>query len=58
MEEAFEVCTANTYKDLVFESADVFYFLLALMAREGIDLQDVMDELQRRHFDRSHKSRE
>ncbi|GMO55655.1 MAG: hypothetical protein Ta2G_14990 [Termitinemataceae bacterium] len=58
MEESFEVCTAKTHDEIVFESADVFYFLLALMARENISVQEVLDELQRRHFDRSHKSRE
>jgi phosphoribosyl-ATP pyrophosphohydrolase/phosphoribosyl-AMP cyclohydrolase len=48
-EEAEEVCTAKTHKDVVWEAADVLYFLTVLMTREKVTVQEVLDELERRH---------
>jgi phosphoribosyl-ATP pyrophosphohydrolase/phosphoribosyl-AMP cyclohydrolase len=49
MEEAFEVCTAKTHDELVWEAADVLYFTTVLRTREGVSAAEVLDELDRRH---------
>jgi len=49
MEEAEEVCTAKTHDEVVWEAADVLYFLSVLITREGLTVQEVLDELDRRH---------
>jgi phosphoribosyl-ATP pyrophosphohydrolase/phosphoribosyl-AMP cyclohydrolase len=49
MEEAYEVCTAKGRRETVWEAADLFFFLTALITRAGVSFQDVMDELDRRH---------
>jgi phosphoribosyl-ATP pyrophosphohydrolase/phosphoribosyl-AMP cyclohydrolase len=49
MEEAEEVCTANTHAEKVWEAADLLFFLTALMTREKVSVQEVLDELDRRH---------
>jgi phosphoribosyl-ATP pyrophosphohydrolase/phosphoribosyl-AMP cyclohydrolase len=48
-EEAEELCTAKTHEELVWEAADLLYFATALITREGITVQEVFDELERRH---------
>jgi phosphoribosyl-ATP pyrophosphohydrolase/phosphoribosyl-AMP cyclohydrolase len=48
-EEAKELCEAKTKKEIIMEAADVFYFSTALLTRAGISIQDVLDELDRRH---------
>ncbi|MDR2313066.1 MAG: phosphoribosyl-ATP diphosphatase [Spirochaetaceae bacterium] len=49
MEEAEELCGAKTQKDLVWEAADLLYFATALLTREGVGVEEVLDELDRRH---------
>jgi phosphoribosyl-ATP pyrophosphohydrolase/phosphoribosyl-AMP cyclohydrolase len=49
MEEAFEVCTANTHAELIWEVADLMYFTTALMTREKVSVAEVLAELDRRH---------
>lgn len=47
-EEAAELCTARTRDEVVHEAADVLYFTLARLAREGVSLAEVEAELDRR----------
>jgi phosphoribosyl-ATP pyrophosphohydrolase/phosphoribosyl-AMP cyclohydrolase len=49
MEEAEEVCTAKTHDEIVWEAADLLYFSTALITRAGVTVQEVLDELDRRH---------
>ncbi|OHE72032.1 MAG: phosphoribosyl-ATP diphosphatase [Treponema sp. GWB1_62_6] len=49
MEEAEEVCTAKTHDETVWEVADLLYFTTVLMTRAGVRVEEVMDELDRRH---------
>jgi phosphoribosyl-ATP pyrophosphohydrolase/phosphoribosyl-AMP cyclohydrolase len=48
-EEAGEVCTARTRDEVIWEAADLLYFLTALMTRERVTAAEVLDELDRRH---------
>lgn len=48
MEEAQEVIEAQRREDIVWEAADVLYFLTVLLARNDIGVQEVIDELYRR----------
>ncbi|MGP1587372.1 MAG: bifunctional phosphoribosyl-AMP cyclohydrolase/phosphoribosyl-ATP diphosphatase HisIE [Treponemataceae bacterium] len=48
-EEAEEVCTAKTEDEVVWECADLLYFLNVLMYKENVTWQQVMRELDRRH---------
>jgi phosphoribosyl-ATP pyrophosphohydrolase/phosphoribosyl-AMP cyclohydrolase len=50
MEEAEELCKARTRDELVWEAADLLYFSTALITRAGIDVNDVLAELERRHL--------
>lgn len=50
-EEAIEACMAVAKGDrenLVYESADVLYHLLVMLAAEGVALSEVLAELERR----------
>ncbi|WP_327788097.1 phosphoribosyl-ATP diphosphatase [Marinimicrococcus flavescens] len=47
-EEAEELTQATSREDVVWEAADVLYFTLARLAREGIDLAEVEAHLDRR----------
>ncbi|MGD9918621.1 MAG: phosphoribosyl-ATP diphosphatase [Paenirhodobacter sp.] len=50
-EEAIEACMAVAKGDrenLVYESADVLYHLLVMLAAEGVALGEVLAELERR----------
>ena len=47
-EEAIEVITAGTAAELVTESADLLYHLLALLEAQGVRLDQVYAELERR----------
>lgn len=47
-EEAEELTRATTREEVVWEAADVLYFTLARLAREGIDLAEVEAHLDRR----------
>jgi phosphoribosyl-ATP pyrophosphohydrolase/phosphoribosyl-AMP cyclohydrolase len=49
MEEAGEVCAAKTREEVIWEAADLLYFLTALMTREGVTAAEVLNELDRRH---------
>jgi phosphoribosyl-ATP pyrophosphohydrolase len=54
-EEAVEVILAakgQGKQRLVEEVSDLFYHTLVLLARQGLTLADVEDELRRRHADR------
>ena len=47
-EEAVEVLVAETRDGLIYETADMLYHLLVLLAYNGVSLGEVMDELRRR----------
>jgi phosphoribosyl-ATP pyrophosphohydrolase/phosphoribosyl-AMP cyclohydrolase len=49
MEEAKELCDAKNHDEIVWEAADLLYFTTALMTRSGITVQEILDELDRRH---------
>ncbi|MDR2803386.1 MAG: bifunctional phosphoribosyl-AMP cyclohydrolase/phosphoribosyl-ATP diphosphatase HisIE [Treponema sp.] len=49
MEEAYEVCTAKTHDDFVWEAADLFYHTAVLLSQENVRIDEVLDELDRRH---------
>ncbi len=50
MEEAEELCDDAESKDeVIWEAADLLYFVSVLMYKEGVDWQDVYNELDRRH---------
>jgi phosphoribosyl-ATP pyrophosphohydrolase/phosphoribosyl-AMP cyclohydrolase len=48
-EEAEELCTAQGHDEVVWEAADLLYFATVLMTREGVRVEEVLDELDRRH---------
>jgi len=49
IEEAAEVITAKNKKELVWECADLIYFLFVIMAKEGIGIVDIERENERRN---------
>lgn len=50
MEEAEELTDeAETRDDVIWEAADLIYFISVLMYKEGVTWQDVYDELDKRH---------
>ncbi len=50
MEEAEELTDeAESREDVIWEAADLIYFVSVLMYKEGVTWQDVYDELDRRH---------
>jgi len=49
MEEAEELCEAKSREEIIWEAADLFYFTTVLAARAGISIQEILDELDRRH---------
>jgi len=48
-EEAEELTEANGRDEVIWECADLIYFVNVLMHREGVSWQNVLDELDRRH---------
>jgi len=48
-EEAEELCEADTKDEVIWEAADLLYFVNVLMYKEGVTWKDVYDELDRRH---------
>ena len=48
-EEAKELCEAKTHDEIVWEAADLLYFSTVLMTRAGVSVQEILDELDRRH---------
>jgi phosphoribosyl-ATP pyrophosphohydrolase/phosphoribosyl-AMP cyclohydrolase len=49
IEEAQELCEAKTRDEQIWEAADLLYFTTVLMARSGLSVEDVLNELDRRH---------
>jgi phosphoribosyl-ATP pyrophosphohydrolase/phosphoribosyl-AMP cyclohydrolase len=49
LEEAKELCEAKTHEEIVWEAADLLYFSTVLMTRAGVTVQEILDELDRRH---------
>ena len=49
VEEAAEVITAKNKEELVWECADLLYFLFVIMAKEKITLEEIEKENQRRN---------
>ncbi len=50
MEEAEELCDdAESRDEVIWEAADLLYFVSVLMYKEGVNWKDVYDELDRRH---------
>ncbi len=48
MEEADELCEAKNHDEIVWESADLLYFVTVLMARSGVSIDEIWHELARR----------
>lgn len=48
LEEAEELASASGPEEIIWEAADLLYFLIVLLSREDIDLTRVLSELQRR----------
>lgn len=48
IEEAAEVITSKNKDELIWESADLLYFLLVYMAQGDVTLEDVYKENERR----------
>ena len=49
MEEAKELCEAKKRDEIIWEAADLLYFSTVLMTRAGVTVQEILDELDRRH---------
>jgi len=49
IEESGEVITAKNNKDLIWEAADLIYFLFVLLAKKGITIKDIEKENLRRN---------
>lgn len=49
MEEAEELCEAESKEDVIWEAADLLYFVNVLLYKEGVTWKDVYDELDGRH---------
>jgi phosphoribosyl-AMP cyclohydrolase / phosphoribosyl-ATP pyrophosphohydrolase len=47
-EEAFELIDAETDEELVWEAGDLLYFMTAYLARKGVSLKSVWNELRKR----------
>ena len=50
MEEAEELTEAESRDDVIWECADLVYFLTVLMEREDVSWRDVLNELERRRL--------
>jgi len=48
MEEAQEVVEAKTRDEIIWEAADVLYFLTVILAKNDVTYKDVLNELRRR----------
>ena len=57
LEEAKEVVEAEERWHVIWELADVIYFLTVLMARNNVTIEDVMAELYRRRKDADYRTR-
>jgi phosphoribosyl-ATP pyrophosphohydrolase/phosphoribosyl-AMP cyclohydrolase len=48
-EEAAELCEAKSREDVIWEAADLLYFMTVLLSREEVSVEEIFDELDRRH---------
>ena len=48
-EEAEELCEADSKDEVIWEAADLLYFVNVLLYKEGVTWKDVYDELDKRH---------
>lgn len=48
LEEAEEVVIAQSKDEIIWEAADVLYFLTTLLVKSGVAIDDVLNELRRR----------
>jgi len=48
LEETKEILNYTSVDNLIWEIADLTYFILVLMAKKGISLNDIKNELWRR----------
>jgi len=49
IEESGELVTAKNREERIWEASDLIYFVLVLLAKEGITLKDIEDECARRN---------
>lgn len=49
LEESGELCEAPNRDEVIWEAADLLYFVSVLMYQEKVSWKDVLDELDRRH---------
>jgi phosphoribosyl-ATP pyrophosphohydrolase/phosphoribosyl-AMP cyclohydrolase len=47
-EEAFELIDAETEEEIVWEAGDLLYFMTAYLARKGVSLKSIWNELRKR----------
>jgi len=48
MEEAQELVNAKEKEEIIWEAADLIYFISVMLAKEGVSLEAVLNELKRR----------
>jgi len=48
-EEAKELCEAKTHDEIVWEAADLLYFVTVLLTKSNLNIDEILDELDRRH---------
>jgi len=57
MEEAREVVNAKDKNEIVWEVADLLYFIVVILAKNGVDMDSIFNELKRRHESKRHNKR-
>ena len=55
IEEAEEVVNAETKDEIIWEVADLLYFLVVLMQQKEIKIDDVLMELRRRRWEKTRR---
>jgi phosphoribosyl-ATP pyrophosphohydrolase/phosphoribosyl-AMP cyclohydrolase len=48
IEEAGEIIEAKNQREIIWEAADLIYFITVLMAKNNVKIEDVLEELRRR----------
>ena len=48
-EESAELCEAQGFDEVVWEAADLIYFVSVLLQKENVSWGDILAELDRRH---------